>query len=220
MPIVRRLARPLLAAPLIQSGIETARHPGPQAELARPILSQVQEPLRLPSDQVQVVRAAGAVTAAAGLLLALGKLPRLSALALVVTAPVVTNVQPFWKEKDPQQRSAQLTETLKSFGLIGGALLAAVDTEGKPSVVYRGRSAGRSLADSTRSTGDSIASSFSDVQESAVKQGRRARKRAAKVQKQYAKALDKQTTKASKAASKASKQASKRAKKTRESLPV
>jgi putative oxidoreductase len=206
MPIVRRLARPLLAAPLIQSGIQTARHPGPQVEVARPILSQVQEPLRLPADQVQVVRAAGAVTAAAGLLLALGKLPRLSALALVVTAPVVTTVQPFWKEKDPQQRSSQLTESLKSLGLIGGALLAAVDTEGKPSIAYRGRKA-------TVATSDSIASSLHDAQESAVKQGRRARKRAQKAQKAYAKTLDKQTAKASKKAAKVSK-------KTRQSLPV
>src|SRR3954451_18981891 len=102
MTIVRRLARPLLAAPLIQSGLDAARHPGPQAELARPVLQRVAGPLRLPKDPVVVVRGAGAVTAVAGVLLSLGKLPRLSALAIVVAAPAVQSSQPFWQEKDPE----------------------------------------------------------------------------------------------------------------------
>jgi putative oxidoreductase len=205
MTIVRRLARPLLATPLIQTGLDAARHPGPQAELARPVLDRVSGPLKLPQDQIMVVRAAGSVTVAAGLLLAIGKLPRLSALAIVLAAPAVQNTQPFWKEKDPELRRAQRTTFLKNLGLLGGTLLAAVDTEGRPGLAWRGRRAGHVAADAARDAGAATALSVREVKQSARKGAKDARKAAQKTQK---KAL-KQTAKASKAAGKA-----------RQSLPV
>jgi putative oxidoreductase len=214
MTIVRRLARPLLAAPLIQSGLDAARHPGPQAEIAGPVLQKVAGPLRLPSsDPLQIVRGAGAVTAVAGLLLAVGKLPRLSALAIVATAPAVQNNQPFWKEKDPELRRAQRNAVIKNLGLLGGALLAAVDTEGRPSLAWRGRRAGHSAADAARDAGAGAVISVQDAQESARESARQARKSARKAQKSALKQAEKQTAKATKAANKA-------ARKARESLPV
>ncbi len=205
MTIVRRLARPLLATPLIQTGIDAVRHPGPQAELARPVLDRVSGPLKLPQDQVAVVRAAGGVTVAAGLLLAIGKLPRLSALAIVLAAPAVQNTQPFWKEKDPELRRAQRTTFLKNLGLLGGTLLAAVDTEGRPGLAWRGRRAGHLAADAARDAGTATAGTVRDVKKSARKNTRSVRKAAKKTQR---KAL-KQAAKAGKAAGRA-----------RESLPV
>lgn len=200
MTIVRRLARPLLAAPLIQTGLDAARHPGPQAELARPVLDRVTEPLKLPQDPVLVVRAAGAVTAAAGVLLAAGKLPRLSALAIVAAAPAVQNSQPFWKEKDPEQRRNQRTVFLKNLGLLGGALLATVDTEGRPGLAWRSKRAGHLAADAARGAGAATVGTLADVQESAVRTSRRARKAASKSQKQALKRASKQSAKAGKAA--------------------
>jgi putative oxidoreductase len=220
MTIVRRLARPLLATPLIQTGLDAARHPGPQAELARPVLDRVTVPLKLPADQVQVVRIAGAVTAAAGLLLAVGKLPRLSALAIVVTAPAVQNTQPFWQEKDPELRRHQRNAFLKNLGLLGGTLLAAVDTEGKPGLAWRGRRASRRAADAARDAGAATRTSVHDVQESARKSARSVRKSAKKAQKQALKAADKQTAKAIKVADKQATKAKKAAGKARSSLPV
>ncbi|MFI7588372.1 DoxX family protein [Spongisporangium articulatum] len=150
MTIVRRLARPLLAAPLIDSGVQAVRHPGPQAEAARPVLDQVTQVAPVQADPELIVRAAGGVTIVAGSLLALGKLPRLSALALVLTAPVVQTSQPFWQEKDPQLRAAQQTLFIKNLGLVGGALLAAVDTAGRPGVGYRTRKAAKQGAKETK----------------------------------------------------------------------
>ena len=150
MPIVRRLARPLLAAPLIQSGVTAFRHPGPQAEAAQPLIAKVAPALRLPDDPELIVRAGGGVTAAAGILLALGKLPRLSALAVVLVSPAVASDSLFWQEKDPDRRRAQQTLFLKNLGLVGGALLAAVDTEGKPGVGYRARRAAKVTAKESR----------------------------------------------------------------------
>lgn len=183
MTIVRRLARPLLATPLIQTGLDAARHPGPQAELARPVLDRVTVPLKLPQDPILVVRAAGGVTVAAGLLLAVGKLPRLSALAIVLAAPAVQNTQPFWKEKDPELRRLQRTAFVKNLGLLGGTLLAAVDTEGRPGLAWRGRRAGHLAAEAARDVGLDVTGTVHDVQESARKSARRARKAAKKTQK-------------------------------------
>jgi putative oxidoreductase len=183
MTIVRRVARPLLAAPLIQSGVDVARHPGPHAEAAKPVLNQVAGPLRLPNDPVMVVRAAGAVTAVAGSLLAVGRLPRLSALAIVATAPVVQPVEPFWKEKDPALRREKQATFVKTLGLIGGALLATVDTEGKPSVAYRGRKARKAAAVALHDVRDEAAESVTSVKVS----GRKAAKNAQKAAKQAAK---------------------------------
>jgi len=176
MTIVRRVARPLLAAPLIQSGVEVARHPGPHAEAARPVLDQVSGPLQLPSDPIMVVRSAGVVTAAAGSLLAFGKLPRLSALAIVATAPVVQPVEPFWKEKDPALRREKQATFVKTLGLIGGALLATVDTEGRPSVAYRGRKARRAAAAALHDAREDAAESVNHAKLSGRKAAKQAKK--------------------------------------------
>ena len=39
--------------------------------------------------------------------------------------------------QDPQVRAQQRTQFLKNLGLLGGLLLAAVDTEGRPGLAYR-----------------------------------------------------------------------------------
>jgi uncharacterized membrane protein YphA (DoxX/SURF4 family) len=231
MTIVRRVARPLLAAPLIQSGVDVARHPGPHAEAAKPVLNQVAGPLRLPNDPVMVVRAAGAVTAVAGSLLAVGRLPRLSALAIVATAPVVQPVEPFWKEKDPALRREKQATFVKTLGLIGGALLATVDTEGKPSVAYRGRKARKAAAVALHDVRDEAAESVTSVKVS----GRKAARNAQKAAKQAAKDAGKtsrrarrkaekvalqQSLKAQVQAQKAQARAQKAARKGRSALPV
>ena len=231
MTIVRRVARPLLAAPLIQSGVEVARHPGPRAEAAKPVLNQVAGPLRLPNDPVMVVRAAGAVTAAAGSLLAIGRLPRLSALAIVATAPVVQPVEPFWKEKDPALRREKQATFVKTLGLIGGALLATVDTEGKPSVAYRGRKARKAAASALHDVRDEAAESVTTVRESgrqAAKNAQKAAQQAAKdagktsrrARRKAGKVAFKQSVKAQVQAQKAQAKAQKAARKGRSALPV
>ena len=65
----------------------------------------------------------------------------------------------------------QLSNFLKNAGLLGGLLLAAVDTEGKPSVGYRARRAAHKAADSTEK-------SFAKAQKRAAKAQKRAKKQA------------------------------------------
>ena len=79
MTVVRRLARPMLAATFVKGGLDSLRHPAARAEMAAPVIHALAEPLRLPDDPELLVRANGAAMVAAGTLLGLGRLPRLSA---------------------------------------------------------------------------------------------------------------------------------------------
>ena len=61
MTIVRRLARPMLAASFVQEGLDAVLHPGQRAERARPLVKAVAGPLGLPEDPDLLIRANGAV---------------------------------------------------------------------------------------------------------------------------------------------------------------
>jgi uncharacterized membrane protein YphA (DoxX/SURF4 family) len=144
MTVVRRIARPLLAAMFIEGGIDQLRHPATKVDAARPLVGKVAGPLRLPDDPETLVRANGAAMAGAGALLALGRLPRLSSLVLATTlVPTTYAGHRFWEVKDPAQRRTQRVHFLKNVSLLGGVLLASVDTEGKPGLVWRSRHAAK-----------------------------------------------------------------------------
>ena len=183
--LVRRIARPLLAAPFIYGGISTLRKPQDRVPGARPVVEKIAEtadkqlPVQVPKDVEQWVKADAAVKVVAGTLFGLGRFPRLTALVLAGSiVPTTLAGHRFWEHTDPTERFGQISNFLKNAGLLGGLLLAAVDTEGKPSVGYRARRAARKAADSTE------------------KSFERAQKRAAKAQKRAKKAAKKQAKRA------------------------
>src|SRR5918911_280966 len=135
MTIVRRLARPLFAASFIQEGLDAVLHPGKRAEQARPLVEAVAKPLGLPQDPELLIRANGAVMMGAGTLFALGRMPRLTGLALAATvAPgVYLHVMSLRSEKDGERRNAERDDLLRDLSRLGAAPLAAVDTQGRPS---------------------------------------------------------------------------------------
>jgi putative oxidoreductase len=178
--LVRRIARPLLASSFINDGVDALRNPQAHIAGAAPLVEAVtgatdkQLPVQLPKDTAQWVKIVGGVKVGAGALFALGRFPRLSALLLGATAvPTALAQHRFWEATDPQEKANQIKHFLHSLGLLGGLLLAAVDTEGKPSVGYRARRAARKAAHSTE---QSLA---------------KAQKRAAKAQKKTEKRLKK-----------------------------
>ena len=140
MTVVRRIARPMMAAIFVTSGLDTLRHPAKPAQAASPMVKALAGPLNLPDDPELFVRANGATMLLAGTMLGLGKLPRLAALALAVTLVPTTYVaHSFWTVEDPAARSQQRIHFLKNVGLLGGVLLASVDTAGEPGLAYRAR---------------------------------------------------------------------------------
>ncbi|MDX6286273.1 MAG: hypothetical protein QOG53_1758 [Frankiales bacterium] len=134
MSLIRRAARPLLAVTFIANGIEKLREPGPHIQRARDAgLDQ-----RLPVDAATLTRGGAAVQLGAGVMLATNRLPRLSALALAASLVPETYAEaPFWSETDKQARGQQRRDFVTKLGLLGGLMIAAVDTGGRESLPHK-----------------------------------------------------------------------------------
>lgn len=148
--LVRRIARPLMSTIFIAGGIDSLRNPAARAKAATPLIEQSKGVLpdsvttSVPADPETLVRINGAIQVGGGLLLATGKAPRLASIALAGSlVPTTLAGHAFWNETDPEAKSAQTVQFLKNVSLLGGLLIAAVDTEGKPSLAWRGRRAAR-----------------------------------------------------------------------------
>ncbi|MER5777428.1 DoxX family protein [Streptomyces sp. NPDC002039] len=143
MAVLRKLARPLLAAPHIVEGLRTLRRPETAAEVFQPFAEAVGK--RVPAadgDPLKLVRIHGAIQVGAGLMIATGRAPRLAALTLAATVvPTALTGHAFWTEKDPEERARQRARFLTDLAAVGGLLIAAADTHGKPSLAYRSRHA-------------------------------------------------------------------------------
>ena len=151
--LIRRIARPMLSAVFISRGIDALRSPKPAADAARPTLeglSKLPDPVgtNVPSNAETVARVNAAVQIGGGLLLASGKLPRLASAALALSVvPGSLGGHTFWSETDPQRKADERRAFLTDVSLIGGLIIAAVDTEGKPSLGWRGRRAAHKVSE-------------------------------------------------------------------------
>ena len=135
-----------MASIFVIQGWDTLRDPGRVAPAAEPIVAPIAERVPIvPDNTEQAVRINGAVQVVAGSMLALGKFPRLSALALAVTlVPTTLAGHRYWEIDDKQERARQRIHFLKNASMLGGLLIAAADTAGDPSLAWRGRNAARS----------------------------------------------------------------------------
>lgn len=123
----RRIARPLLAAVFVNSGIDALRNPEPRAKLAAGIVHAAAERLGTPDDPLLAARVNAGVMVAGGLGLATGAAPRTSALALAGSlVPTTLAGHAFWEYPKAEQ-AGQRTQFLKNLGLLAGLLLT-VDT--------------------------------------------------------------------------------------------
>lgn len=151
--LIRRIARPLLSVAFIGQGVDALRNPKPAADAARPALEgmrQLPEPIgtNLPSDAETFARINAAVQIGGGLLLATGKMPRLASAALAFTViPGSLGGHMFWNQSDPQRKADERRAFMTDLSLLGGLIIAAVDTEGKPSLGWRGRRAARKVTE-------------------------------------------------------------------------
>ena len=132
--MVRRLARLLLAAVFVHSGIDTLRHPEKRIATATPWLESTiakvgdRLPEQVPTDPETLVKLDAAVKVVAGLCLAFGPFSRLSALVLAGDmVPTTLAGHAFWQYEDPALMTQNRTHFLKNLGLIGGLLIAGFE---------------------------------------------------------------------------------------------
>jgi uncharacterized membrane protein YphA (DoxX/SURF4 family) len=149
MAISRLIARPLLASMFLVGGVDSVRNAQKKAGAAQPVTDRL-APLiqravpQFPSDPATLVRLTGAVQVTAGLGLATGTAPRLSAAALAASlVPVTVAGHPFWKKSDPAERAQQRIQFLKNASMLGGLIIAAGDTAGQPGLLWRTRRAAK-----------------------------------------------------------------------------
>jgi uncharacterized membrane protein YphA (DoxX/SURF4 family) len=146
----------MLAALFIQGGINALRAPEAHAQAAKPVLDAMAPavdkatevaPVDQRPDDILLIKIDAGVKIAAGTMLAFGKFPRLASTALAATlVPTTLAAHRFWEETDPQRKQEQQIHFLKNVSMLGGLLIAAADTEGKPSLGWRGRRAARLAA--------------------------------------------------------------------------
>jgi uncharacterized membrane protein YphA (DoxX/SURF4 family) len=142
----------MLASIFVIQGFDTLIRPervSPRAEpVVRPLAERVPP---VPGDTEQAVRLNAAVQVVAGSLLAAGRLPRLSALALAATlVPTTLAGHRFWEVQDKQEREQQRIAFMKNISMLGGLLIATADTAGSPSLAWRSRHAARAAARAAR----------------------------------------------------------------------
>ena len=145
MTLIRLVARPMLASMFVVGGVNALRNSKMAAERAKPVTDQFKKTMDkvapqvpVPSDEVTLVRINGAVQVTSALALATGRAPRLSAAVLAATlVPTTAAGHRFWEESDPTTRQNQKLHFFKNLSMLGGLLLASVDTEGRPGVAWR-----------------------------------------------------------------------------------
>jgi len=173
--ILRRIARPMLAAVFVSGGVNTLRNPAPRVETAGAAVDKATSELldkipeealdripdkvvdKIPTDAESLVKINAAAQIGAGIALGLGKFPRLAAFVLASsTIPTTLTGHRFWEKEDPAERAQQQIHFLKNLGLLGGLLLAAADTHGKPSAAWRAKHAARTAANTVQGAASAV----------------------------------------------------------------
>jgi len=147
MTLTRLIARPMLASMFIVGGVNALRNTEMMAERAKPVTDmfvpwakKVAPSAPIPTDEKTWVRINAGVHIGAGLALATGRAPRLSALVLATSlVPTTAAGHRFWEHGDQGMRANQQTHFFKNLSMLGGLLIAAADNNGKPSVAWRAK---------------------------------------------------------------------------------
>lgn len=148
--LTRWIARPLLATWFVAEGVDAFRRPAPHVERTRDAWRRLATRGDIPeppaSDTLRtIVKAHGAAMAAAGIMLALGKAPRLSACTLaaltvplaVVDAPAGGSTHGGQPGAGGQRHGRPSAALLRDLSLVGGTAMAALDRGGRPGVAWR-----------------------------------------------------------------------------------
>ena len=145
MTLIRRVARPMLASMFVMGGYSALRNPQAHVQMAGPVTEKLSEASEQatsgptsPLDEKQLVQINGAAQLIGGLALATGRFPRLASLVLAGSlVPTTYAGHRFWEETDKTQRANQQIHFFKNVSMLGGLLIAGVDTEGRPGVAWR-----------------------------------------------------------------------------------
>lgn len=147
----RLLARPMLASIFVVGAANALKNSdalAPKAEsLTDTLVGTVKKAapqLPIPEDPATLVKVNAGLQLVAAAALATGKASRLSAAVLAASlAPTTLAGHRFWESTDPGEKKQQQLHFFKNVSVLGGLLIAAGDTEGRPGVAWRARRAAK-----------------------------------------------------------------------------
>jgi putative oxidoreductase len=164
MSLPRRAGRTMLAASFISGGVNQILKPAkvsPASTVSAPIAKRVPQ---LPSDPESLVRMDGAIKIAGGLGLIFGPFARPAALLLAGSlVPTTLTEHRFWGRTDPARKVSDRADFFTNVSLIGGLLITALDTGGRPSVPWVAGKAARGAAGAVGETAVSVGRGFGSV---------------------------------------------------------
>ena len=139
----------MLASMFVFGGVNALRNVERNAARAKPVAERLTATadklapnLPIPEDEKTLVRINAGAQIAAGLALATGRMPRVAATVLAGSLiPTTMAGHRFWEETDPTARANSRLHFVKNVSMLGGLLLASVDTDGKPGMAWRARHA-------------------------------------------------------------------------------
>ncbi|WP_372727370.1 DoxX family protein [Nocardioides sp.] len=165
MTVSRLIARPMLASIFVVGGVSALRNAKDLADRSTPLTDRLVPLVKkaapsapVPEDPTTLVRINAGLQLVAAAGLATGKAPRTSAAVLAASlVPTTMAGHRFWEQSEESARTQQKLHFFKNVSVLGGLLIAAGDTDGKPGVAWRARHAakdarrqGRHLAASAR----------------------------------------------------------------------
>jgi uncharacterized membrane protein YphA (DoxX/SURF4 family) len=139
----------MLSSIFVVGAVQALKNVDQQAIKAKPVVDRLVPLARravpqFPDDPETLVRLNAGVQIGTALALATGRAPRLSAAVLAATlVPTTAAGHRFWEIDDPERRTTQKLHFFKNVSLVGGLVIAAGDTDGKPGVAWRARRAAK-----------------------------------------------------------------------------
>lgn len=165
MTLLRAAARTMLAGYFVINGAKALKDPAPYAveqerfastvvPLARKV-APAEVATALPDDTETLARISGGLQLAGGVGMILGKGRRFGA-GLVALSMVPQLMGFSAKGLSAEERSLARNELLKNIALLGGTLIAAGDTEGRPGLTWRAQDQAAKLSKSMGNTRKSL----------------------------------------------------------------
>lgn len=165
MNLLRAAARTMLAAYFVVNGVKAVKDPAPyaadQERFARTVVPLARKvapdevATAIPDDTEKLARVTGGLQVAGGVAMITGKGRRLGAgLIALSMVPQVMNFSA--KGLTVEQKAAARSDLLRNVALLGGALIAAGDTEGRPGLTWRAQDSAHKLSRSVGQTRRSL----------------------------------------------------------------
>ena len=190
MSLLRFAGRTMLASFFVVQGAKAVMNPEPLVADADPFakafvpLAQKVAPASvagyLPEDTKTLVRITGVAQVVGGLMLATGIGRRLGAGVLGLSMIPHVMASRSSKGSTPEEREIAKSQLLRNVALLGGAILASLDTQGRPSLAWLADDRRQRLAGDAERTAKHLTGSAKRTGRGVAKSARKAAERAAK----------------------------------------